>query len=790
MLFVDGRYTLQVREQVDTSLFTIEHLVETPPDRWIETNLTSADRLGYDPWLHTVESAERLAKACAAAGATLVAVEPDLIDAIWSDRPAPPLGAVTLHDLRFAGEAAEEKLARIRAELAKLRADALVVSDPHAVAWAFNIRGADVAHTPLPLAFAVVPQAGRPALFVDGRKLSNDVRDRLEGLADVREPADFVQALAALGQARKTVRLDQATAADALARLVITHGGKVARGACPIALMKAVKNQVEISGARAAHIRDGAAVTRFLAWFDREAARGTLTEIDAVAALESFRRDTGLLKDISFPTISGAGPDGAIVHYRVTSKTNRAIAPGELFLIDSGGQYQDGTTDITRTVAVGEPTAEMRERFTRVLKGHIAIARAVFPDGTTGAQLELVCAAILVGAGARLRSRHRTWRRQLSLGARRPGAHLQAGHDGAPARHDPLERARLLQSRRLRHPHRESCARGGGRRRPRRRETAQCFRDAHAGAHRPSADRGQYAHARRDGVARRLSCARRADAVAARRRRDARVARGRHPPARAKLNPLGYPVLDPTTKGTTRSEARPTRWRLLALLIAMTGVSSLSLNILVPAIPSLVAKFAADPASVQLTVSLYLLGLAVAQLVFGPLSDRFGRRPVVLAGLALATIASTAAIFAASISSLIVARVAQSLGASTGQTIGRAIIRDLYDREHAASMIGLVTSVVVLMPMAAPLIGGILDTLFGWEAIFVFTAALSFTVFAWAMLALPETHTFSTAPGGWGRFSADVRALAAARGSSATRYAPGSARRPSSAFSAALPMWW
>jgi Xaa-Pro aminopeptidase len=399
VLFVDGRYTLQVREQVDTSLFAIEHLVETPPDRWIETNLTSADRLGYDPWLHTVESAERLAKACAAAGAALVAVEPDLIDAIWSDRPAPPLGPITLHDLRFAGEAAEEKLARIRAELSKLRADALVVSDPHAVAWAFNIRGSDVAHTPLPLAFAVVPQAGRPALFVDGRKLSNDVRDRLETLADVREPADFVQALATLGQARKTVRLDQATAADALARLVTSHGGKVARGPCPIALMKAVKNQAEISGARAAHIRDGVAVTRFLAWFDREAARGTLTEIEAVAALESFRRDTGLLKDVSFPTISGAGPDGAIVHYRVTTKTNRGIATGELFLIDSGGQYQDGTTDITRTVAVGEPTAEMRERFTRVLKGHIAIARAIFPDGTTGAQLDSFARQSLWAAG-------------------------------------------------------------------------------------------------------------------------------------------------------------------------------------------------------------------------------------------------------------------------------------------------------------------------------------------------------------------------------------------------------
>ncbi|HEY6995395.1 MAG TPA: multidrug effflux MFS transporter [Xanthobacteraceae bacterium] len=214
-------------------------------------------------------------------------------------------------------------------------------------------------------------------------------------------------------------------------------------------------------------------------------------------------------------------------------------------------------------------------------------------------------------------------------------------------------------------------------------------------------------------------------------------------------------------KNSAERKAHATPWRLLALLIAMTGVSSLSLNILVPAIPSLVTKFAADPAQVQLTVSLYLMGLAVAQLVFGPLSDRFGRRPVVLVGLALASVASTAAIFAAGIASLIVARVAQSLGASTGQTIGRAIIRDLYDREHAASMIGLVTSVVVLMPMAAPLIGGILDTLFGWEAIFVFAAGLSFTVFAWAVLGLPETRRWSTDPGARSHLRADVAALAA-----------------------------
>jgi Xaa-Pro aminopeptidase len=234
---------------------------------------------------------------------------------------------------------------------------------------------------------------------VDGRKLSNHVRSQLVALADVREPAGFLPALTSLAQEKKTVRFDQATAADALARVITANGGKAARGADPIALMKVVKNDVEISGARAAHTRDGAALVRFLSWFDREAPTGRLTEITAVEALESFRRDSGLLKDISFPTIAGSGPDAAIVHYRVTSKSNRVIAPGDLFLIDSGGQYEDGTTDITRTIAVGEPTAEMRDRFTRVLKGHIAIARAVFPDGTTGAQLDSFARQFLWAGG-------------------------------------------------------------------------------------------------------------------------------------------------------------------------------------------------------------------------------------------------------------------------------------------------------------------------------------------------------------------------------------------------------
>jgi Xaa-Pro aminopeptidase len=387
-LFVDGRYTLQVRQQADTSLFAIEHLVETPPPQWLERNLTAEDRLGYDPWLHTIESAERLAKACQASGAALVAVEPDPFDAIWPDRPAPPLGPVRLHDIAFAGEEAITKLSRIRPEIGKHKADALVVSDPHCVAWAFNIRGSDVPHTPLPLAFAIIPREGRPALYVDGRKLANDVRHALEALADVREPTEFARDLAALGEANKTVRIDQATASDALARQITGAGGKLSRGPDPIVQMKAIKNGIEIAGANAAHRRDGAAMVRFLTWFEGAAAGGTLSEIEAVEALESFRRDTGKLKDVSFPTIAGAGPDGAIVHYRVTQKTNRPIAPGNLFLIDSGAQYEDGTTDITRTLAVGTPSEEMRERFTRVLKGHIAIARAVFPDGTTGAQLD------------------------------------------------------------------------------------------------------------------------------------------------------------------------------------------------------------------------------------------------------------------------------------------------------------------------------------------------------------------------------------------------------------------
>jgi Xaa-Pro aminopeptidase len=399
VLFVDGRYTLQAAQQIDTAAWIVASLVEPPPESWLAQELKAGDRLGFDPWLHTSAAVERLAAACAKAGAELVAVESNPIDAVWQERPAPPLGQVAVHDLKYAGEAETAKLARIRDEIARLRADALMISDPHAVAWTFNIRGADVAHTPLPLSYALLPKDGRPTIFIDGRKLSNSARDHLERHADVAEPDQLGPQLKRLAESKAAIAIDASTGADALSRMILEAGGKPVRGSDPVALLKAVKNATEIAGTQGAHERDGAALARFLFWVDREAPSGQLTEIDAVEALESFRRDTGALKDVSFPTISGSGPNGAIVHYRVTRKTNRRIRPGELLLIDSGAQFQDGTTDVTRTIAVGDPTPEMRDRFTRVLRGHLAIARAVFPDGATGAQIDAFARQYLWQAG-------------------------------------------------------------------------------------------------------------------------------------------------------------------------------------------------------------------------------------------------------------------------------------------------------------------------------------------------------------------------------------------------------
>lgn len=399
VLFVDGRYTLQAAQQIDGTQWTVASLVDPPPEGWIAANVASGSRIGFDPWLHTTAAAEKLAAACARAGAELVAVETNPIDAVWTSRPEPPLGQVSIHDERFAGESAAQKIARIRRAVNDSKLDALILSDAHAVAWAFNIRGADVAHTPLPLSYALVPKDGRPSIFIDGRKLSNAARAYLSDLAEVVAPAEMTGRIARLAASGAAIGLDAATAADALSRAIAMEGGKPVRAADPVALMKAVKNPAEIEGARVAHRRDGVALIRFLSWLDREASTGGLTEIDVVEALETFRRDSGVLRDVSFPTICGAGPNGAIVHYRVTRATNRRVHSGELLLVDSGAQYEDGTTDVTRTIAIGEPTGEMRDRFTRVLKGHIAISAAIFVDGTSGAQIDALARQFLWHAG-------------------------------------------------------------------------------------------------------------------------------------------------------------------------------------------------------------------------------------------------------------------------------------------------------------------------------------------------------------------------------------------------------
>ena len=384
-LFIDGRYTEQAKSQVDASLFELRNPIDDPPVEWIRRSLKPGDRLGYDPRLHTPDWVARFSSACRTAQAGLVALDANPIDAIWRDRPAPPLGLVTQHKARYAGESAAAKIAAVRAALAG--ADGLLVSDPHNLAWLFNIRGADVPHTPLPLGFAYVRAEGRPVVFLDSRKLSDAARDNLGELAERLEPDSLEPFVTRLGREGAQVLFDAATAPAFFAQTLEKAGGRAEVGKDPISLMKAVKNKAELAGARAAHQRDGAAVARFLAWFDTEAARGQLTEIDAVNALETFRRATGALKDVSFPTIAAAGPNSALPHYRVTVTSNARINRG-IFLLDSGGQYEDGTTDITRTVAVGRPTRLMRDRFTRVLKGHIAIARAVFPMGTSGMQID------------------------------------------------------------------------------------------------------------------------------------------------------------------------------------------------------------------------------------------------------------------------------------------------------------------------------------------------------------------------------------------------------------------
>jgi Xaa-Pro aminopeptidase len=385
-IFVDGRYTLQVRAQTDTSLFEPRDLVAEGPQGWVPDNLPKGAKLGYDPWLHTQHNVAHLKAAVDKAGGALIAVETNPIDAVWENQPAPPQTPAKPHAFNLSGEQSEAKRLRLADGLKKSGADAAVVTLADSVCWLLNIRGHDVPHTPFTLAFAILHDDGGADLFLDTAKRTPELMAHLGNAVRVHEPSQFTIALDSMKD--KRVLVDPSTAASAIFDRLTRAGARIKHAADPCQLPKACKNSLEIEGMRKAHIRDGAALARFLAWFESNAAGGDLTEIQVAETLEGYRRATGCLSDVSFDTISGAGSNGAIVHYRVTRSTNRTIHPGDMFLLDSGAQYPDGTTDVTRTIMVGEATAEMRDRFTRVLKGHIALATARFPDGTIGMQLD------------------------------------------------------------------------------------------------------------------------------------------------------------------------------------------------------------------------------------------------------------------------------------------------------------------------------------------------------------------------------------------------------------------
>ncbi|MEM8800364.1 MAG: aminopeptidase P family protein [Pseudomonadota bacterium] len=394
-IFVDGRYTIQVAEQVDKQVFEYRHLLDEPPKDWISGRVGAGDRFGIDPWLHSNSFVKSMRDELETRGATLVELESNPIDSIWDDQPERPKGAIRLLDVAFAGETSEQKRAKLAEGLKKTGANHVVLSALDSVAWLFNIRGDDVANTPVAYAFASVDDDGTATLYIDAAKVPPDVREAFDSGISVASREALLDNIAAWGQSGDTIQLDEATNVSALFSAAKASGARIRVAADPAMATKAKKNKTEQEGTRAAHRRDGAALTKFLAWFDKEAPKGELTEISAADKLEAFRREGNLFQDLSFRTISGAGEHGALCHYSVTPESNRPIRTGELYLVDSGGQYLDGTTDVTRTMPVGDVSDDEKRCFTAVLKGHIALATQIFPKGTGGQQLDAIARAPL-----------------------------------------------------------------------------------------------------------------------------------------------------------------------------------------------------------------------------------------------------------------------------------------------------------------------------------------------------------------------------------------------------------
>lgn len=396
-IFTDGRYTIQVREQVSGDEWEYVGVPETSVVQWLGAHARGGARIGYDPWLHTRAWVDEARAALGAIGAELVAVSGNPVDAVWPDRPAPSDAPLAVQRDELAGETSAAKRARVADWLGEVGADAVIVPALDSIAWLLNVRGADVSRTPVALSYAIVDAEGTADLFVAPEKLTDAVRQHLGNAVRVHDRADFAPALGRF--AGRRVAIDPALAVAAIFDAVEAGGGTTLALRDPTVIAKATKNAAEIAGHRSASIRDGAALTRFLRWIAAEAPKGGQTELSAAAQLQRFREDTGVLRDQSFDAISATGPHGAIPHYHVTKGSDLAIEQGQLYLIDSGGQYEDGTTDVTRVVPIGAPTQEMRDRFTRVLKGHIALATAVFPHGTCGAQLDGFARAPLWAAG-------------------------------------------------------------------------------------------------------------------------------------------------------------------------------------------------------------------------------------------------------------------------------------------------------------------------------------------------------------------------------------------------------
>ncbi|APW71594.1 MULTISPECIES: aminopeptidase P family protein [Sphingopyxis] len=396
-IFVDGRYTVQVRDQVDGTLYDYVGVPQSSVAEWLGANVGAGQRIGYDPWLHGIDWARGLAHALAAKGAELVAVDSNPVDAVWDERPAPSAAPVTVHDTALAGQSAADKRAIIADWLKAKGLDTTVMTALDSIAWTFNIRGTDVTHTPVGLAFALLHADATADLFIAPEKITEAVRAHLGNSVRIHDRDAFEAALAEL--AGKKVAVDPDRAVAAIFTALEGAGARIERHRDPAVLPKAIKNDTELGGTRAAHVRDGVAVARFLKWMEAHAPQGGLDELSAAAKLRAFREESGALRDLSFDTISAAGPNGALPHYKVDETTNRAVETGTLYLVDSGGQYADGTTDITRTIAIGRPTAEMRRRFTQVLKGHIALATARFPKGTRGSQLDILARQYLWADG-------------------------------------------------------------------------------------------------------------------------------------------------------------------------------------------------------------------------------------------------------------------------------------------------------------------------------------------------------------------------------------------------------